>query len=63
MQKCPSVEIRYKIVHKKALLMPLTAKTGHKNEPPKWLIFYPLAAFYATFLTFDELPLQHFETH
>jgi hypothetical protein len=63
MQKCPSVEIRYKIVHKKALLMPLTAKTGQKKEPHKWLSFYQLVAFHQLILSIFKLPLQHFETH
>ena len=59
MQKCPSVEIRYKIMHKKALLMPLTAKTGQKKEPRKWLSFYQLVAFRQLFLSFFNLPLQN----
>lgn len=42
MQKCPSVEIRYKIVHKK--------------EPHKWLSFYQLVAFRQLFLYFFNLP-------
>ena len=58
MQKCPSVEIRYKIVHKKALLMPLTAKTGQKKEPHKWLSFYQLVAFRQLFLSFFNLPVK-----
>ena len=59
MQKCPSVEIRYKIMHKKALLMPLTEKTGQKKEPRKWLSFYQLVAFRQLFLSFFNLPLQN----
>ena len=45
-------------MHKKALLMPLTAKTGQKREPRKWLSFYQLVAFRQLFLSFFNLPLQ-----
>ena len=46
-------------MHKKALLMPLTAKTGQKKEPHKWLSFYQLVAFRQLFLSFFNLPLQN----
>ena len=46
-------------MHKKALLMPLTAKTGQKREPRKWLSFYQLVAFRQLFLSFFNLPLQN----
>ena len=38
--------------------MPLTAKTGQKKEPRKWLSFYQLVAFRQLFLSFFNLPLQ-----
>ena len=36
----------------------LTAKTGPKKEPHKWLSFYQLVAFRQLFLSFFNLPLQ-----
>ena len=39
--------------------MPLTAKTGQKKEPHKWLSFYQLVAFRQLFLSFFNLPLQN----
>lgn len=38
--------------------MPLTAKTGQKREPHKWLSFYQLVAFRQLFLSFFNLPLK-----
>ena len=46
-------------MHKKALLMPLTAKTGQKKEPHKWLSFYQLVAFRQLFLSFFNLPVKN----
>lgn len=39
--------------------MPLTAKTGQKREPHKWLSFYQLVAFRQLFLSFFNLPLKN----
>ena len=59
MQKCPSVEIRYKILHKKSPANAIDGKNRAKKEPHKWLSFYQLVAFRQLFLSFFNLPLQN----